>query len=94
MNEKIQNWNTIVDFINDAEVAEIVFTKKDGSTRTMVCTRDPRLIPPEHHPKGPPKEETKFETVSVFELTGSSGDVKTGQWRSFKVDSIISKRKI
>jgi len=87
MQDKIQNWNTIVDFIQDAEVAEIVFTKKDGSIRTMTCTRDPKLIPPEHHPKGPPKEETKFETVSVF-------DTEAKGWRSFRIDSIISKRKV
>lgn len=33
-------------------ILKVTFTKADGSTRVMVCTKDLDNVPEEHHPKG------------------------------------------
>lgn len=61
---------------------EIVFTKKDGTERTMKCTLNPSLVTP--YEKKSDKQKTVNEDVlPVFDL-----DKK--EWRSFRFDSIIS----
>ena len=62
-------------------VVEVVFTKKDESTRTMRCTLNMDMIPEEDHPKGTgsPGPET---IMKVYELEKG--------WRSFSVDRILS----
>ena len=67
----------------------VTFTKKDGSKRTMECTRDIGRIPVEHHPK--PLADGKLPKVNppgllnVYELGNG--------WRSFHVDKIINVEK-
>lgn len=60
----------------------VVFTKKDGTKRTMRCTLKMDLIPEEDHPsgEGAPGPEN---VLKVYDLN------KDG-WRSFIVDTIIS----
>ena len=58
----------------------VVFTKKDGTERTMLCTLT--NIPAEHQPKNQDKEYSK-EVLRVF-------DTENQGWRSFRLDSIIS----
>jgi hypothetical protein len=63
---------------------EVYFTKVDGTTRYMLCTNNPELIPDDKLPKIVEGKEKKIneETIACF-------DLKLGKWRSFRVDSII-----
>lgn len=59
----------------------VVFTKKDGTERTMFCTLV--NIPDEHQPKNETDKEYSKEVLRVF-------DTENQGWRSFRLDSIIS----
>jgi len=58
----------------------VEFVKKDGSTRTMLCTLKEETIPSEFAPKGSTKAQSD-ETLAVF-------DVEAQGWRSFRWDSL------
>ena len=62
----------------------IVFTKKDGTERTMLCTLSETKIPQDKQPK---TETTSTKTIGsalrVFDLEKS-------EWRSFRWDSVTS----
>lgn len=58
----------------------IVFTKKDGTERTMVCTLAESKIPSEKTPKNTGKAKSD-EALAVF-------DVENQDWRSFRWDSV------
>lgn len=62
--------------------AEIVFTKKDGTERKMLCTLQEWVIPKEHAPKGTGATKTG-DVISVY-------DVENKGWRSFRFDSLKS----
>lgn len=60
----------------------ISFTKKDGSNRTMLCTRSIELIPVEHLPKNEIQDVTEeTDNIRVF-------DIEAQGWRSFNFSSI------
>lgn len=61
---------------------KIVFIKKDGSTRTMICTTNMDIIPSESHPKGS-RQESNSNIKKVYDLEKEA-------WRSFRIDSVIS----
>jgi hypothetical protein len=61
--------------------ARVVFTKKDGTERTMLCTLT--NIPAVHQPKNETDKEYSKEVLRVF-------DTENQGWRSFRLDSIIS----
>ena len=63
----------------------VVFTKKDGSERAMVCTTKAELLPEVVTEDVEPKRKKKenLDTLSVY-------DLEKGDWRSFKVRSIKS----
>lgn len=63
-------------------VVEVIFTKKDGTDRKMLCTLDEYLIPKEHAPKGTGSEK-KGDVISVY-------DIENNGWRSFRFDSLKS----
>ena len=58
---------------------EVLFTKKDGTERKMLCTLT--NIPTEHQPKS--ETEYSENTIRVF-------DIEKQGWRSFRLDSIKS----
>ena len=58
---------------------EVLFTKKDGTERKMLCTLV--NIPAEHQPKN--EVEYAENTIRVF-------DIEKQGWRSFRLDSIKS----
>ena len=59
------------------------FTKKDGTSRDMVCTLDPKLIPDDKKPSDDKKSTRKVseEAMPVYDLE------KEG-WRSFCIESV------
>jgi hypothetical protein len=61
----------------------IVFTKKDGTERTMTCTTKPELVPAESIVEGVEKKEKKVneEVIPVYDLDAKG-------WRSFRWDSV------
>ena len=74
--------NSVRDALHEG-VLEIVFTKKDGSERTIKCSTRPDLIAdtindntPSHLNKDP----------DLFRVT----DLELDEWRSFRFDQIIS----
>jgi hypothetical protein len=58
----------------------VTFTKKDGTSRVMKCTKQQDLIPSEKQPKGTGSTPTG-DAVAVFDL-----DVQ--DWRSFNTSNI------
>jgi hypothetical protein len=66
-------------------VATVVFTKADGTERTMNCTLLAEYLPA---PSGPQllTESTRPENDQVL----SVWDIENGGWRSFRLDSIKS----
>lgn len=58
----------------------VQFTKKDGSERTMVCTRNFNSIPADKQPKGT-LEKTSTDAVRVF-------DTEIQEWRSFNISNL------
>ncbi len=63
-------------------VAEVVFTKKDGTERLMQCTTAENWIPGDKQPKGSSRS-VPSESIAVF-------DTQIGEWRSFRFNSVIS----
>jgi len=61
---------------------EVVFTKKDGTERKMLCTINQNYINEEAKPKGTGRVKSD-EALAVF-------DVELQEWRSFRFDSIKS----
>lgn len=77
----MQNKKRIEDL--DVGIWEISFIKKDGSTRTLLGTRDLSIIKEvgsEHLPKGTGKPNS---SVPIF-------DLKEKSWRSFNPGTLIS----
>ena len=60
-------------------VVNVVFTKVDGSERTMNCTLKLDNIPEDQHPKGVIKSES--DQIRVF-------DTDIREWRSFNFSSV------
>lgn len=58
----------------------IVFTKKDGTERKMLCTLLEDKIPSEKMPKNSGKAKNE-DSIAVF-------DLEKQDWRSFRFDSV------
>jgi len=66
------------------------FTKVDGSERSMRCTLTESLIPTDKRPKVSENAEGKSETASVAGQAIRAFDLDIGEWRSFRLSSLIS----
>jgi WYL_2, Sm-like SH3 beta-barrel fold len=73
--------DNIVEFLR-ANVAEVRFTKSDGTERLMKCTLKEDLVVP-YSKKTDRTKEANNDIVPVF-------DVEKNEWRSFRVDSVQS----
>ncbi len=77
-------WNTDTnrEYLKDLlahSTMQIVFTKRDGTERTLLCTRNMDLIPVENHPKG-------VKTLGDGSLPVWS--ILDEGWRSFRFASV------
>jgi hypothetical protein len=61
--------------------ARVVFMKKDGSVREMICTTNLALVPADLHPKGSGKFNINVQRVFDLELN---------EWRSFYKSYLMS----
>ena len=79
--------NILNDFFKQHKELVVEFTKVDGTLRSMPCTLHPDLLPKVEVTEGKKKKEPKPEVMSVF-----CTDKK--EWRSFRVDNVISVKAI
>lgn len=63
--------------------ATVRFTKVDGTERTMRCTLSEGSIPADKQPKNKEAGSTAGSALRVF-------DLDIGEWRSFRLESVIS----
>lgn len=72
--------------INQLKVSDvtIVFTKKDGTERTMIATLDPSKLPVRESTE--PKEGKREVSTDAIAVV----DTEIGQWRSFNFSNVIS----
>ena len=66
-------------------IVSVVFTKLDGSTRTLKCT-----LLPEYLPAVEPSAEAQLLTEESERPTIRVWDVENNGWRSFRFDSVRS----
>lgn len=64
-------------------VHRVVFTKKDGSERIMMCTLSEDIIPQEHKPKATSTYKPNDNVLAVF-------DIENQGWRSFTIADVKS----
>lgn len=72
------NRQEIIDLLQN-KTCLVTFKKKDETERRMLCTLQPNVIP---IVKGTGVKKTD-DVISVF-------DIEKEDWRSFRVDSVIS----
>ncbi len=63
-----------------SEKVTVLFTKKDGTERKLICTLKEDKIPSEKVPKNTGKAKSE-DSIAVFDLEKSD-------WRSFRFDSV------
>ncbi len=72
--------------LEDGATVTVVFTKSDGTERTMLCTKNPQIISERYIV---PEKKTGRErkdtpgVVAVF-------DLEKNEWRSFRLDAVKS----
>ena len=80
-----------VDILLDEGVAEVKFTKRDGTDRVMLCTLNSNLIPEKafgnpkdwNYPDHPP-ESARIKSPDIAVVW----DLQKEAWRSFRYDSV------
>ena len=65
---------------------KIVFTKKDGSIRTMICSRNADLLPESKQSDGQEKTTSRPPSETVFPVY----DLEKSHWASFTIANLIS----
>jgi hypothetical protein len=75
------NYSEISEIFKSNNLVKVVFTKKDGTERTLIATI--QNIPEEHKPAYKGTKIVNEETYRCF-------DVEADAWRSFRIDAIIS----
>ena len=73
------------------EEVSVVFTKKDGSKRTMLCTLVESKIPEDKRPKKVELKEGEKPRV-LSDDVARVFDLEKSEWRSFRWDSISEVR--
>lgn len=67
--------------LSSEKLVTVVFTKKDGTERSMDCTRNMYTIPSEHHPKTDAEVDASSDNIKVFDLVAQA-------WRSFNYSTV------
>ena len=74
--KKARSW--LIELLQQFPV-EVIFIKKDGTERVMLCTLSEDYLPESYEGSGGRKKSE--ETLAVF-------DIEEDDWRSFRWDSI------
>lgn len=81
------NENEILGLLRtDKGGVSVVFNKKDGSKREMLCTLIESNIPADKQPKTDTEKEVSSTVGSAVRVF----DIDKQEWRSFRWDSVIS----
>ncbi len=80
----LYNRDTVIEDLRK-NVAEVTFTKVNGSNRVMRCTLDPQHLPPQYITEDIDKEKT-FHKEKPDVIT--AWDMENKGWRSFRIDSV------
>lgn len=72
--------------LNEGLTLSVVFTKADGSERTMLCTKDPLIISERYTPQEKKTDRVYKEPEGVARVF----DLEKNDWRSFRYDSVKS----
>ena len=78
--EEFRNW--LAETLR-AGPTTIVFTKKDGTEREMMCSTMAAVIPEDKQPKGTGSKTTSTESHAVFDMIKQ-------EWRSFRYADVNS----
>ena len=70
---------------------EVVFVKKDGTVRTMLCTRDMDMVPEELRPK---KDENQERINKAPDHLFPAFDLEKNAMRSFIIANVQSVRPV
>lgn len=73
--------NVLSKLRTDQSGVRVVFTKKDGTERSMLCSLSESNIPADKQPKTESEGSTSGSAVRVF-------DVECQEWRSFRWDTV------
>ena len=79
-------FNQLTEVLQHANEAIVVFTKVDGTTRTLRCTLKKEQLPLQHQSNMAGmliEGDGSDERLSVW-------DLDNGGWRSFRVSSVLS----
>ena len=63
----------------------VIFTKKDGTERTMLCTTSPKLVPPVEEKTEKRERKSNEDVMPVYDLEAKA-------WKSFRWDSVKTVR--
>lgn len=74
-------YDWMITLLSEKYPITITFNKKDGTSRTMKCTRNNENIPADKLPKGIQENESASKNIKCF-------DVDKQEWRSFIQTSI------
>lgn len=66
-------------------IADVKFTKTDGTVREMLCTLRPEYLPAPSVAESLLTHNKREENPNVIAVW----DINKGDWRSFRIDSII-----
>ena len=64
----------------------VLFKKKDGTERTMICTLQPEHMPHIDKQEGDEVKTERKESETSIRVW----DLEKKDWRSFRIDSIVS----
>jgi len=64
----------------------VLFLKKDGTQRAMLCTLNPEHLPNEDKQEGDEVKTVKKQSEESLAVW----DLEKNAWRSFRLDSLIS----
>lgn len=72
--------------LNEGLILSVVFTKVDGTERTMLCTKNPKIISEKYTPEEKKTDRIYKEPEGVARVF----DLEKNDWRSFRYDSVKS----
>lgn len=72
--------------LNQGATVTVVFTKADGTERTMICTKNPETIAENYTAPEKKTDRKRPDTPGVVAVF----DLEKNDWRSFRLDSVKS----
>lgn len=84
-NWKEEDWTTFKWYLRgvlqESPEVTVVFTKTDGTERTMKCTLDPSILPKQEIKEGATPKKQNDSVLAVY-------DIEVQGWRSFRLKSV------